>query len=80
MIKKKRGLCQKCETAFIFPANDIGRHVDPDNGLLMCWSCCKKRFWYDKDRCGPCSQKTMCKGLFMHNFRNHLNKGRIEGV
>lgn len=79
MDKLVRGNCQKCNKTYILPIGQLGLHQDP-TGLLMCTTCCKEQYWYDKKRCDMCSEKTICKGLFVKNFQNHIEKGRVEGI
>ena len=81
MILQCRGNCHKCGKAYLMPHADLGRHQD-DEGNVMCWQCCKEVYWGVKnpDRCSGCSELTMCKGLFVSNFKNHIAKGRMEGV
>lgn len=78
MIATIKGKCEKCGSAYVLPIADLGRHQD-EEGNIMCWKCCKEVYW-GNDRCNGCSELTMCKGLFVKNFKNHILKGRIEGL
>lgn len=75
--KMFRENCQKCGTVFLTPISEIPLHV-VEPGIVLCWKCCKEEFWYEKERCDRCSEKTMCRGLFSKNIRKMLE--RTEGV
>lgn len=80
MILHVKGKCEKCGKTYMLPVADLGRHQD-DEGNVMCWACCKEFYWGKApDRCSGCSELTMCKGLFVDNFKNHIAKRRVEGI
>lgn len=79
MDKLVRGNCQVCNKTYVMPIIQLGLHQDA-TGRIMCPSCCKEYYWYDKQRCDRCSEKTVCKGIFLKNFQNHIKKGRLKGI
>lgn len=74
-IKKVRGNCDKCGKAYMMPIHELPLHaVDP--GLILCYQCCKKQYFWDKNRCPLCSERTMCKGRFRPNMIKQFNQAK----
>lgn len=79
-IKKVRVNCGKCKTRFIAPFTELPLHIAEIDGehVILCPKCCKEKYWFEADRCNQCSERTMCKGLFLTNLKEHVDK--INGI
>lgn len=75
-VKKIRTNCGKCQTQFVIPFDEIPLHILDQEGdaIILCPSCCKKKYWYEKDRCDKCSEKNICEGKFKINVLQDLQK------
>ena len=78
--KKVRVNCGKCSTRFITPFNELPLHVAEFDGqhVILCPKCCKEQHWFEAGRCNQCSEKTLCKGLFLSNLKRSIHN--TEGI
>lgn len=71
-----KGRCGKCNRVNTFVKDEIPLRIDNSSGdsILLCTVCCKKLKWYTEEICKKCSEKTMCRGLFLSNMKKALKK------
>ncbi len=80
MIKRVRINCGSCKSHFIVPINEIHLHVYDKLGdsIVLCQACCKKQYWYEKDRCEHCSEKEICNTSLLDALLSQINK--VKGI
>jgi len=80
MEKRVRINCGKCGTVNTFVISELPLRIDNSEGipLILCHKCCKEKKWYTQQICDKCSEKTLCKGLFLSNLKEAIKN--LEGL
>ena len=75
-VLKKKIQCGLCRSMNFISIKDLPLKIDDTftSPKILCWKCCKKKNFFNKEKCSICDDLKVCQGKFLKEGKKSLKE------